>query len=713
MFSIQRQTSEHVGKNDSINAKVSYPSRTIVHPKLETTEPGDSDEKEADAVANDVMSGRICRQISHGNSGGGMTVSSQMEGLLNSMHGGGQIMPDGLRNMMERGFSRDFSQVRLHTDSTAAEMSASIHAKAFTYGSDIYFNRGQYNPNTAEGQRLVAHELAHVAQSGGKIARDEVEDGDTGSNKHIEKIKYFFAKGNYDYDDLIEPLCALEEHDFYRLLCTNLYDFNQIAKSNPNFIMILANIHADSFIRLRFSDKEKFAQLFTTKNGEGPDFESFPELLDINTYHLIETDKDQLLGITSEKKQELTDNPYHDTRRMVENAVEKMDSDLALALLKKLNTYDFCDLLIKDTSSIHFFINYISDEEFVSLMRHHYRALIYLYKKENKIFNDIFYYKFEILNKELGKPNRFVFIRDVVEQLLKQKNKLIELCSVLQKDIKTKIHNNNSQFLSSVYEWFGNETMELEELYDIVNFVKKDLYSISADGNFEKNYVIFTTSFHVIDTTTKRLNIYIHNYINGLKQYETINYFVKTVCFAVLSAGVGTYVGTFVTTQTLTQSVIANAVISTATGGVLELTDEVITGNVNGKNLIQAGGIGTTGGFLRGIIEHTTKASGPFAKILADTLLGTLGTIVGDTARDKVPDMNTSEVHDDIIDAALYGYYASKIGGIKYDEKEKVYYIKTPQSGKEGERQQNLVIKMNNLLTKLRTEDSFSRYIND
>lgn len=80
-------------------------------------------------------------------------------------------MPDGLRGMMERGFDRDFSQVRLHTDGEAAGLSSSIHAKAFTHGNDIYFNQGQYAPETSEGQRLVAHELAHVAQGGGKVGR--------------------------------------------------------------------------------------------------------------------------------------------------------------------------------------------------------------------------------------------------------------------------------------------------------------------------------------------------------------------------------------------------------------------------------------------------------------------------------------------------------------------------------------------------------------
>ncbi|MBR4840002.1 MAG: DUF4157 domain-containing protein [Paludibacteraceae bacterium] len=157
------------------SGNVSYPSRTIIHPKLELTEPGDSDEQEADAAASDVMSGKVCRKISGGGAGGGMAVSSQMESQLNHLQGGGQSMPAGLRGMMERGFDRDFSQVRLHTDSEAAGLSSSIHAKAFTHGNDIYFNRGQFSPETSEGQRLVAHELAHVAQGGGKVGRDGEE----------------------------------------------------------------------------------------------------------------------------------------------------------------------------------------------------------------------------------------------------------------------------------------------------------------------------------------------------------------------------------------------------------------------------------------------------------------------------------------------------------------------------------------------------------
>lgn len=174
----QHECNENAQNKKSVKAfqaTKEQPSRTIVHAKLEMTTPDSPEEVEADAAANDIVQGgKIARSIFAGSAGGGISVSSQMEGRLNSMQGGGQVMPDGLRNMMERGFNRDFSQVRLHTDSEAASLSSSIHAKAFTHGNDIYFNQGQFSPNTSEGQKLMAHELTHVAQGGGKVGRNTI-----------------------------------------------------------------------------------------------------------------------------------------------------------------------------------------------------------------------------------------------------------------------------------------------------------------------------------------------------------------------------------------------------------------------------------------------------------------------------------------------------------------------------------------------------------
>src|SRR5262249_1602220 len=56
------------------------------------------------------------------------------------------------------------SQVRIHRDTPAAEAAEALNATAFTAGRDVYFAAGKYAPGRSEGQRLLAHELAHTIQ---------------------------------------------------------------------------------------------------------------------------------------------------------------------------------------------------------------------------------------------------------------------------------------------------------------------------------------------------------------------------------------------------------------------------------------------------------------------------------------------------------------------------------------------------------------------
>jgi hypothetical protein len=78
----------------------------------------------------------------------------------------GKPLEPAARNWMESRFHFDFSQVRIHNDESAARTAAGISARAFTLGGDIAFGQGQYEPQTSTGRRLLAHELAHVVQSG-------------------------------------------------------------------------------------------------------------------------------------------------------------------------------------------------------------------------------------------------------------------------------------------------------------------------------------------------------------------------------------------------------------------------------------------------------------------------------------------------------------------------------------------------------------------
>jgi len=82
----------------------------------------------------------------------------------NPASSGGAPLPTALRDEVESRFGHDFSHVRVHTNDDAARAASSVQARAYTLGNDIVFGAGEYAPATARGQRLLAHELAHVVQ---------------------------------------------------------------------------------------------------------------------------------------------------------------------------------------------------------------------------------------------------------------------------------------------------------------------------------------------------------------------------------------------------------------------------------------------------------------------------------------------------------------------------------------------------------------------
>jgi hypothetical protein len=78
--------------------------------------------------------------------------------------GGGAPLASGVRERIEPKLGADLSGVRVHTDGAAANAASQLNARAFTVGSDVHFNSGEYAPGTREGDKLLAHELTHVVQ---------------------------------------------------------------------------------------------------------------------------------------------------------------------------------------------------------------------------------------------------------------------------------------------------------------------------------------------------------------------------------------------------------------------------------------------------------------------------------------------------------------------------------------------------------------------
>jgi hypothetical protein len=142
------------------------PAAQGIQPTLAINEPGDAYETEADRASERVM--RMAEPHRESAAAPAVDGPRPMAPPLvhEALRSPGRPLDPATRAFMEPRFGHDFSRVRVHTDSRAAESAQAIGARAYTAGASIVFGAGQYAPHTEAGQRLLAHELTHVVQGG-------------------------------------------------------------------------------------------------------------------------------------------------------------------------------------------------------------------------------------------------------------------------------------------------------------------------------------------------------------------------------------------------------------------------------------------------------------------------------------------------------------------------------------------------------------------
>jgi len=166
---------------------------TFFQAKLSVNKSDDKYEREADHVANEVVNEisnpalpvQRMTDVPEKNTkfsflqakqaDASSIASPQLSSNIESSAGSGTGLPGHTLNEMNASFGTNFNNVHIHNDSESARMNKELHAQAFTHGPDIYFDEGKYNPTTADGKFLLAHELTHVIQQSGtdeKIQRD-------------------------------------------------------------------------------------------------------------------------------------------------------------------------------------------------------------------------------------------------------------------------------------------------------------------------------------------------------------------------------------------------------------------------------------------------------------------------------------------------------------------------------------------------------------
>jgi len=191
---VQNDSSLVNGKSDlffkSANTNSSpYFNPVIIQPKLKIGSPDDQYERQADRVADAVVSSpapgiqqqsmeeeeetlqRKCSDCEKEEeiqmkSDSGQPAGTAPPGISQKIQNaaGGTQLPDSLNSEMSQKMGVDFSNVNVHTGPEASRLNQSLGARAFTHGNHIFFNSGEYNPGSREGKRLLAHELTHVVQ---------------------------------------------------------------------------------------------------------------------------------------------------------------------------------------------------------------------------------------------------------------------------------------------------------------------------------------------------------------------------------------------------------------------------------------------------------------------------------------------------------------------------------------------------------------------
>jgi Domain of unknown function (DUF4157) len=154
-----------------------FPPGAKPQTKLTVSTAGDPQEQEADKMADKVVQRAAIDSHSLDQRDDRVGIATKKEGgaAPNAQapagvipKGGGHSLPTGTAAEMSGSFGYDFGKVRIHTGTEAQAAAAQLQAQAFTYGGEIYFNKGKYNPGTREGKWLLAHELTHVVQQQGQ-----------------------------------------------------------------------------------------------------------------------------------------------------------------------------------------------------------------------------------------------------------------------------------------------------------------------------------------------------------------------------------------------------------------------------------------------------------------------------------------------------------------------------------------------------------------
>jgi hypothetical protein len=224
----------------------------------------DPQEREAEAAADRVMrtpegNGRPFSPTAAPGAavGGGGGGGDGVQAFLAASRG--EPLAPEARTFMEPRFGRGFADVRVHTGPAAARSAQAIGAAAYTVGRDLVFGAGRYRPGTASGRRLLAHELAHVAQQSGAVRR------------RVQRVSiYSYNDSDPQHDPSRLSDGAIQATDEYRYFSTYVIGSNLPPYATPQEALLAVRLllrwlregkstipYTDEWVAQEFIDRAK------------------------------------------------------------------------------------------------------------------------------------------------------------------------------------------------------------------------------------------------------------------------------------------------------------------------------------------------------------------------------------------------------------------------------------------------------------------------
>jgi hypothetical protein len=158
---IQEKPTKQKGKDEKEDEKT-------VQPKNEAGKDEEKKPKEPEEMNKEEKEKKKSGMVQKKQDVGAGAPSQQLSSKIEASAGKGKSLEPETLGKMNSSFGSDFNDVKIHNDADAENMNKELSAQAFTHGKDIYFNKGKYDPDSKDGEKLIAHELTHVVQQNAK-----------------------------------------------------------------------------------------------------------------------------------------------------------------------------------------------------------------------------------------------------------------------------------------------------------------------------------------------------------------------------------------------------------------------------------------------------------------------------------------------------------------------------------------------------------------